>query len=87
MFTDNEREYFERMLEAQFHEVHNKLDHIHAEVKKTNGRVSKAEGEIDILKTWMATSKGSYNGISRVAFIFWSIITFTLGIIAIWKWH
>ncbi len=87
MFTEHERDYFEDMLKAQFREVHSKLDHIHAEVKRTNGRVSKAEGEIDILKTWMASSKGSWNGINKIAFVFWSILTFTLGIIAIWKWH
>ena len=87
MFTENERDYFEEMLKAQFREVHNKLDHIHSEVKRTNGRVTKHDEEIDKLKTWRATSQGNWDGINKIVFVMWSIITFTLGIIAIWKWH
>jgi peptidoglycan hydrolase CwlO-like protein len=58
MFTEKEQNYFEQLLNAKFENIENKLDTIHHEVKKTNGRVNRHDDEIDKMQQWIAETKG-----------------------------
>lgn len=87
MFTEHERSYFEEMLDAKFESIQAKLDHIHDDVKKTNGRVTKLEGEVDTLNRWMASSVGHWSGITKTIIVIWVVLAFVGGIIATWLWH
>lgn len=87
MFTENERSYFEQMLDAKFDTIQSKLDHIHSDVRKTNGRVNKLEEDVEILNSWMAMSRGHWKGVNRVLAIGLTIIGIIVGAIATMLWH
>lgn len=87
MFSELEQDYFEKMLNAQFREVHNKLDHIYTEVSKINVRVDKLEQEVDVLSKWKASSQGNWLGITRTIIVIWVILAFIGGIVATYLWH
>jgi len=83
MFSPMEKEYFEKFLEAQFDNVHSKLDHQIQLQKVANGRTGKLEAEISELKQWRATSQGHWKGVILMS----TILGFVIGIIAVYLWH
>ena len=50
-FTDFKFQVLEKRMDTEFHHVSEKLENILCEVRKTNGRITKAEGDIQHIKT------------------------------------
>jgi len=83
MFTEMERDYFERFIQSQFDNVHSKLDaQIHLQ-KIANGRTHKLEDEVEKLNQWRAASQGHYRGIILVC----TVLGFIIGIVSVYLWH
>lgn len=64
-------------LDERYRRIDEKIDAILIQTTKTNGRLTKAEEEINNLKNWRSQLKGSYYVIGVVG----SIIAIVLGII------
>ena len=79
--TKMDQEYFERMLEAQFKNVENKIDHIISLQKIANGRTSKNEESINDINKWRAESHGSWKAVTAIGSMIGAFIGF---LIALW---
>jgi hypothetical protein len=78
MITPNEQEYFERMLEAQFKNIEDKVDYVIKLQEVANGRTSKNESRIEKLENFWSESRGHWKAASVIG----SIIGAALGILA-----
>lgn len=83
MITPNEQEYFERMLEAQFKNIEDKVDHVIRLQQIANGRTTKNEERIGKLEGFWAESRGHWKAASVIG----SIIGASLGILAAIIWR
>ena len=83
MFTPMEKEYFEKFIEAQFQNVHSKLDAMTHLQRVVNGRTGKLEEEVTKLNNWRATSQGHWKGVILVC----TILGFAIGILSVYLWH
>lgn len=83
MITPNEQEYFERMLEAQFKNIEDKVDYVIRLQQIANGRTSKNEDRIDKLENFWSESRGHWKAASLIG----SIIGAVLGVIAAIIWR
>ncbi len=89
MFVDMDSEMFDKVLKANLETIYAKLDHIHSDVKKTNGRVTKIEdvtipvlvNDIDELQTWRATSQGHWKATIKIATIIGSGLGGLIGLV------
>lgn len=81
MMTKMDQEYFEKMLEAQFKNVENKIDHIISLQKIANGRTSKNEDSINELKRWRAESSGYWKAATAIGSMLGGFLGF---LIALW---
>ena len=87
MFTGNEQDYFERLLDERFNHVHSKLDQqLHLQ-KVANGRTSKLENKVEELEVMYAKSSGHWSGINKAILIFLTVIGIVTGAIATMLWH
>lgn len=64
-------------LDERYRRIDEKIDAILIQTTKTNGRLTKAEEEINHLKNWRSQLKGSYYVIGVVG----TIIAIVLGIV------
>lgn len=83
MITPNEQEYFERMLEAQFKNIEDKVDHVIRLQQIANHRTSKNEDRIGKLEDFWAESRGHWKAASVIG----SIIGASLGLLAAIIWR
>ncbi len=81
MMTQMDHEYFEKMLEAQFKNVHDKIDHVIKLQQIANGRTSKNEESIDKLNDFWAESRGSWRAATAIGSMIGAFIGY---IIALW---
>ena len=79
--TKMDQEYFERMLEAQFKNVENKIDHIIKLQQIANGRTSKNEDAISDISKWRAESRGHWKAITAIGSMIGAFLGF---LIALW---
>lgn len=75
--TDNEQEYFEKLLDARFTNLTDKVDQVIDLQKIANGRTTKNENEINELKQWRAESRGHW----KASTIIGSIVGFLISVI------
>jgi len=76
--TNNEHEYFEKMLDARFENINQKIDQVIHLQKIANGRTTKNEENINDLKQWRAESRGHW----KAASIIGSIIGAVIGVVS-----
>ena len=89
MFVDMDGEMFDKVLKANLETIYAKLDHIHSDVKKTNGRVTKLEDvtiprlidDVEEVKTWRATSQGHWRATIKIATIIGSGLGGLIGLV------
>jgi hypothetical protein len=82
MFTGMEKEYFEQMLEAKLQNLHDKADMIIELQKKTNGRVTHLEDDMEEMKIYRAKEETSWKIWGRIATVVGGIIGGVLGYFA-----
>jgi hypothetical protein len=87
MFTGNEQDYFERLLDERFQHVHTKLDQQIQLQKVANGRTSKLESKVEELEMKYAKSSGHWSGINKMILIFLTIVGIVAGSVATMLWH
>jgi len=75
--SDNEQEYFEKLLDARFTNLTEKVDQVIGLQKIANGRTTKNEEEINKLKEWRAESRGHW----KASTIIGSILGFVVSVI------
>ncbi len=73
------RPYENREIDEKFNFIKEKLELIHTQTIKTNGRVNKSEEEIQSLKDWKANLMGKITVISVVASAVWVAISTLIG--------
>ena len=64
--TDNEQEYFEKLLDARFTNLTDKIDQVIRLQIIANGRTTKNENEINELKQWRAEIRGHWKAASVI---------------------
>lgn len=76
--TDNEQEYFEKLLDARFTNLTDKVDQVIDLQKIANGRTTKNENEINELKQWRAESRGHWKAASVIGSAIGALLGFAL---------
>lgn len=82
-----ESEYFEKLLDQRFENIHNKLDHIIEQTTKTNGTVKDHEESIKSIKLDLAVAHGHWKGFYRTIGILLTIAGIIVGAIITWQFH
>ena len=82
-----ESEYFEKLLDQRFENIHNKLDNILIQTTKTNGTVKDHEEEIKQIKLDLAVSQGHWKGVNKTINILLTIAGIVVGAIITWQFH
>ena len=81
MMTKMDQEYFERMLEAQFKNIHDKVDTVIRLQTTANGQTAKNVEEINELKRWRAESSGYWKAATAIGSMLGGFLGF---LIALW---
>lgn len=87
MFTGNEQDYFERLLDERFNHVHTKLDQQIQLQRIANGRTAKLEARVEELEKNHASINGSWHGINKTIVIILTVAGIIAGIVSTKLWH
>lgn len=87
MFTGNEQDYFERLLDERFNHVHTKLDQQIQLQRIANGRTAKLEARVEELEKHSASAHGHWSGMNKTIIIVLTVVGIIVGAISTKLWH